>query len=99
MPNCDSASFSAAVPCISLRSASTTVFFAFGSLRFRNIATSHFQLLGVFYNGQSYQPTTRSHLSSRVVLGTCCSTKHYAIPRSADDERRRFRCSSQETPM
>ena len=58
-----------------------------------------FQLLGVFYNGQSYQPTTRSHLSSRVVLGTCCSTKHYAIPRSANDERRRFRCSSQETPM
>jgi len=42
------ASFSAAVPCISRRSASATVFFAFGSFRFRNIATSHFNYLGCF---------------------------------------------------
>jgi len=38
----NSASYSAAVPCISRRSTSATVFFDFGSLRFRNIATFHF---------------------------------------------------------
>src|SRR5215475_925180 len=38
----NSASFSAAVPCISRKSATAVLFFAFGSFRFRNIATSRF---------------------------------------------------------
>jgi hypothetical protein len=39
------ASFSAAVPCRSGKSASATLFFAFGCVRYRNIATSHLRLL------------------------------------------------------
>jgi len=44
----NSASFSAAVPCMSRSSASARLFFfGLGCFRFRNIATSHFNYLGV----------------------------------------------------
>src|SRR5215831_15807839 len=59
----NSASPAAAVPCMSRRSTSTTLFFAFGSFRFLNMAAVHST-----FPGATSHPADRVHQTPRQIL-------------------------------